>query len=187
MPETLWLGADQWIARARAMKAEGWRALDLCGVDRLGLQHDRERFEIVVQLLNMERKERVVIHVAASGDPPTVPSVVEVWPTVDFMEREAFDLFGIRFEGHPNLTRILMPDEWEGHPLRKDYGVGKVPVEFVPQPFLQIDAPGQSTTSEAAGRRVDHLGQPVDGDDAVSRPDAAMSPSGAVTPKGDAT
>ena len=79
---------------------------------------------------------------SAEGDRPRVPSVVEIWPTANSMEREAYDMFGIDFEGHPNLTRILMPDEWEGHPLRKDYGVGKVAIEFVPQPFLQIDMPG---------------------------------------------
>jgi NADH:ubiquinone oxidoreductase subunit C len=77
------------------------------------------------------------------------------------MEREAYDMFGIVFEGHPNLTRILMPDEWEGHPLRKDYGVGKVPVEFRPQPFLQIETPGQAPSSEDARREVDRLGQAV--------------------------
>jgi NADH-quinone oxidoreductase subunit C len=149
---------------------------DLCGVDRSGLERTAEvqegraggagfaqdaddRFEIVAQLLHRELKERKTIHVIALGDPPTVPSVAEVWPTADFMEREAFDLLGIRFDGHPNLTRILMPDDWEGHPLRKDYGVGKVPVEFVPQPFLQIDAPGQSPDEAEAGREVDRLGQ----------------------------
>jgi NADH-quinone oxidoreductase subunit C len=63
-------------------------------------------------------------------DGESVPSVVPVWPTADWHEREAFDLFGIRFEGHPNLTRILMDDDWEGHPLRKDYPIGGEPVRF---------------------------------------------------------
>jgi NADH:ubiquinone oxidoreductase subunit C len=101
-----------------------------------------------------------MLHVAAEGEPPTIPSVVERWPGADFMEREAFDMFGIVFDGHPNLTRILMPDEWEGHPLRKDYGVGKVPVEFTPQPFLQIDTPGQAPDGGESGVDLDRLGQP---------------------------
>ena len=132
--------------------------MDLCGVDRMGFGGE-PRFVIACQLLNMDTKERQSLHVAAEGEPPTLPSVVETWPVADFLEREAFDMFGIVFEGHPNLTRILMPDEWEGHPLRKDYGVGKVPVEFVPQPFLQIDAPGQAPEKVEAGRDVDRLGQ----------------------------
>ncbi|HVM35260.1 MAG TPA: NADH-quinone oxidoreductase subunit C [Actinomycetota bacterium] len=181
----LWFRAEEWAARADQLKADGWRAIDLCGVDRLGVADAGERFEVVVQLLHMGRKERACVHVAATGDPPTVPSTAKVWPAVNFMEREAYDLVGIHFDGHPNLSRILMPDAWEGHPLRKDYGVGKVPVEFVPQPFLQIDAPGQAATSEGAGRNVDRLGQPVAGEDAVSRPDGSMSPSGAIVPNGD--
>jgi NADH-quinone oxidoreductase subunit C len=65
---------------------------------------------------------------AEDGDP--VPSVVSVWPTADWQEREQFDLMGIRFEGHPNLARILMDDDWQGHPLRKDYPIGGEPVRF---------------------------------------------------------
>ncbi|MGH2820677.1 MAG: NADH-quinone oxidoreductase subunit C, partial [Actinomycetota bacterium] len=117
------------------------------------------RFEITVQLLNVGTKARRSLHVVAAGEPPTIPSVTEVWPASNFMEREAFDMFGMVFEGHPELKRILMPDEWEGHPLRKDYGVGKVPVEFVPQPFLQVDAPGQAPDAGEAGTELDHLGQ----------------------------
>jgi NADH-quinone oxidoreductase subunit C len=149
----------EWAELARALEGDGWWLADLCGLDRLSLG-DEPRFEVVVQLLHQVDKQRRTIHVGATGEPPTVASVVALWPTATNMEREAFDMFGIHFDGHPDLTRILMPDEWEGHPLRKDYGVGKVPVEFIPQPFLQIDAPGQSPRSEEAGERVDRLGQP---------------------------
>jgi NADH-quinone oxidoreductase subunit C len=160
--ETEWIPAGEWLERARALRSEGWLALDLAGLDAVALGR-AERFEVVVQLLHMERRERATIHVPAEGEPPTVPSITGVWPTANFMEREAFDMFGILFAGHPNLTRILMPDEWEGHPLRKDYGVGKVPVEFVPQPFLQIESPGQATNSAAAGVTPDPFGQTAGG------------------------
>jgi NADH-quinone oxidoreductase subunit C len=156
--ETSRLAAAEWSERARALKDEGWWLTDLCGLDHL---RDEPRFEIVVQLLHLDRKQRMTVHVTAEGDPPSLPSVVELWPTADFMEREAYDMFGIAFEGHPNLRRILMPDEWEGFPLRKDYGVGKVPIEFIPQPYLQLDAPGQATDVEGAKGAVDHLGQPI--------------------------
>ncbi len=100
-----------------------------------------------------------VIADGLSRDDPRAPSVTFMWKGAEWMEREAYDMFGIVFEGHPALTRILMPDDWEGWPLRKDYGVGKVTVEFVPQPFLQIDAPGQASETDGAGREVDRLGQ----------------------------
>ena len=150
--------AGEWPERARALVRDGWRLTDLCGVDRLGLGGPA-RFEIVCQLLHMEDRQLQTVHVAAEGEPPRIPSVTPVWPVANFMEREAYDLVGIEFEGHPNLTRILMPDDWEGHPLRKDYNVGKVPIEFAPQPFLQIDAPGQAPDTAEAERSVDELGQ----------------------------
>jgi NADH-quinone oxidoreductase subunit C len=154
------LAGSEWLERATALKDEGWWLADLCGLDRLHLGFD-ERFGIVVQLLHRERKERQTIHVAASGEPPTVPSVTSLWPGANFFEREAYDLLGIHFEGHPNLDRILMPDDWVGHPLRKDYGVGKVPVDWIPQPVLQIGAPGQSPKGDEAAARLDHLGQVI--------------------------
>ncbi|MEA2452587.1 MAG: NADH-quinone oxidoreductase subunit [Actinomycetota bacterium] len=153
--------AGEWAATAERLKNEGWQLKDLTGLDRLRLTPNEPRFEVVVQLLHHEHKERQMIHVTVEGDPPTVPSVMALWPTANFMERETFDMFGVHFTDHPNLTRILMPDEWEGHPLRKDYGVGKVPVEFIPQPLIQIDSPGQSPKSGVSGSLLDRLGQAV--------------------------
>jgi NADH-quinone oxidoreductase subunit C len=86
--------------------------------------HPREpRFEVIYQLLSIPKKERVRLKVRLSGDSPAVESVTSVWPAANFFEREVFDLFGIRFTGHPYLRRIQMPENWEGHPLRKDYPV----------------------------------------------------------------
>lgn len=154
--------AGEWAARAKDLKDDGWQLVGLCGLDRLRLVPAADRFAAVVHLLHHERKERQSVQVIAGGEPPTIPSVVELWPTANFMERETYDLFGIHFDGHPNLTRILMPDEWEGHPLRKDYGVGKVAIDFIEQPVMQIDAPGQGTTASESDTRVDRLGQVVE-------------------------
>lgn len=81
------------------------------------------RFELAYHLLSIPRKERVRLKVKLSGDDPVVESVMPMWPSANFFEREVFDLFGIRFLGHPHLRRIMMPEDWEGHPLRKDYPV----------------------------------------------------------------
>jgi NADH-quinone oxidoreductase subunit C len=81
------------------------------------------RFELAYHLLSIKRKERVRLKVTLSGDDATVESIFSVWPSVNFFEREIFDLFGIRFLGHPHLRRIMLPEDWEGHPLRRDYPV----------------------------------------------------------------
>jgi NADH-quinone oxidoreductase subunit C len=81
------------------------------------------RFELAYHLLSIPRKERVRLKVKLSGEDPVIESIVPVWPSANFFEREIFDLFGIRFLGHPHLRRIMMPEDWEGHPLRKDYPV----------------------------------------------------------------
>ena len=81
------------------------------------------RFDIVYHLLSTQRKARVRLKVRLPNDEPRVESVVSVYPAANFYEREVFDLFGVRFEGHPYLRRIMMPEDWEGHPLRKDYPV----------------------------------------------------------------
>ncbi len=80
------------------------------------------RFEVVYHLLSIPKKTRLRLKVRLAEDEP-IESITSVWPSANFYEREVFDLFGIRFVGHPNLKRILMPDDWEGHPLRKDYPV----------------------------------------------------------------
>jgi NADH-quinone oxidoreductase subunit C len=89
-----------------------------------------ERFEVVVELLSHTARERLRLRVQVPVDDPSVPSLVGLHPGADAFEREVWDLFGIRFEGHPDLSRILMPEEWDGHPLRKDHAVGRVPVQF---------------------------------------------------------
>jgi NADH-quinone oxidoreductase subunit C len=114
---------------------------DVCAVDYLSHPGRdlpdgvaAERFEVVVNLLSLSQKRRARVRVQVPETDPSVDSVVDLYPGAEAMEREAFDLVGIRFAGHPDLTRILMPEDWEGHPLRKDYGVGRVPVQFKEAP-----------------------------------------------------
>ena len=90
----------------------------------------RKRFAMNYHLLALETPPRRVRVQVWLDDGEPVPSVIEVWPTADWHEREAFDLMGIGFDGHPNLSRIIMEDDWEGHPLRKDYPIGGEPVRF---------------------------------------------------------
>ena len=114
---------------------------DLCAVDYLthpgrtlpeGVK--AERFEVVVNLLSLSMRQRVRIRVQVPENDPVVPTLTDIYSGTEAMEREAYDMVGIIFEGHPDLTRILMPDDWEGHPLRKYYGVGRVPVQFKEAP-----------------------------------------------------
>jgi NADH-quinone oxidoreductase subunit C len=93
---------------------------DITAVDKFPLE---PRFELNYHLLSLEYRKRIRLKVRIPGDDPQVQSVTPIWPAANWHEREAFDLMGIRFEGHPDLTRILMPDDWEGYPLRKDYPV----------------------------------------------------------------
>ncbi|MEA2686236.1 MAG: NADH-quinone oxidoreductase subunit [Actinomycetota bacterium] len=122
----------------RTLKDEGFvSCVDLCGVDYL-LKSDRplpdgvvpERFEVAVNLLSLAERRRIRVRVQLPEDDPRLPSLYELHPGTEAMERETYDMFGILFDGHPDLSRILMPDDWEGHPLRKDYGIGRIPVQF---------------------------------------------------------
>jgi NADH-quinone oxidoreductase subunit C len=93
-----------------------------------------ERFEVVVNFLSHTRNRRLRVIGQVPADDPTAPSLTPVYPGANFPERESFDLFGISFDGHPDLTRILMPDDWNGHPLRKDDASARVPVTFKGDP-----------------------------------------------------
>jgi NADH-quinone oxidoreductase subunit C len=93
---------------------------DATCVDRFPLE---PRFEVSYHLVSISRRDRVRLQVRLSADDPTVDSLVPVWPGANWLEREIFDLFGIRFNGHPDLRRILLPEDWEGYPLRKDFPV----------------------------------------------------------------
>ncbi len=126
--------ADRWLDVARFLRDDPEMRfnllVDVTSYDRLKLGQS-PRFVAVYQLHSIPYNRRLRVQVPAPDDAnPTVPSVVSIWPTANWHEREVYDLMGIRFEGHPNLKRILMPPNWEGHPLRKDYPLGGEPVPF---------------------------------------------------------
>jgi NADH-quinone oxidoreductase subunit C len=89
-----------------------------------------ERFEVVVNLLSLKERKRIRLRVQVPQDDASIDSLFDLHPGTEAMEREVFDMFGITFTNHPDLTRILMPEDWEGHPLRKDYDTGAIPVQF---------------------------------------------------------
>jgi NADH/F420H2 dehydrogenase subunit C len=123
------LPRENLLELAEAAKATGF---EMCA-DVTAVDHYRRRpvrFELVVNLLSMQHRIRLRVLVPVPEDDPVVDSIVPVWPGASFPEREVYDMFGIGFTGHPDLTRILMPDDWEGHPLCKDFAVGSVPVQF---------------------------------------------------------
>jgi len=128
----------EWRANVASLRDEGYVMLtDLTAVDYLTnmarpLPADvaRERFEVVCGLLDMNGRRRVRLRTQVPEGDPTIASLFPVHPGAEAFEREVFDMFGIHFEDHPDLTRILMPEDWEGHPLRKDYGLGRIPVQF---------------------------------------------------------
>jgi NADH-quinone oxidoreductase subunit C len=127
--------AEAYTEFIAAAKTAGFNVFsDLCGVDYL--RRD-PRFEVVVNLVSHSHARRLRIRVGVAGSNPALPSITSIFPGANFYEREAFDLFGIVFGDHPDLTRIVLPDEWEGHPLRKDYSVGSVPVRFKESPKAQ--------------------------------------------------
>ena len=120
---------ESWYAIAAAARDAGFEmCVDVSAVD--WMRQRSQRFEVVANLLSMQHGVRLRMTTGLDREDPTIASITPVWPGASFAEREVYDMFGITFEGHPDLTRILMPDDWEGHPLRKDFGVGSVPVQF---------------------------------------------------------
>ena len=115
----------------RTLRDDPALRFELCssvsGVDYLGTP---DRLHSVYHLTSMTYRRRLRLEVSVSVEDPHIPSVTGVYPTADWQERETYDMFGIVYDGHPALTRILMPDDWEGHPQRKDYPLGGVPVEY---------------------------------------------------------
>ncbi len=133
---------DGYLALLKALLDDGYELCsDVTAADYLTNPYRQlpdgvggERFEVVLNLLDVRARRRLRVRLQVPEGDAVVPSVYDLWPGADAMEREVFDLFGIRFDGHPDLTRILMPEDWIGHPLRKDYDVGRIPVQFKAAP-----------------------------------------------------
>ena len=129
---TLYIRAHRIVDVCKAMRDTEALRFELCssvsGVDYLGA--DERRLHVTYHLTSMTYRRRVRLEVSVPAESPYVPSITSIYPTADWQERETYDMFGVVFEGHPGLTRILMPDDWEGFPQRKDYPLGGVPVEY---------------------------------------------------------
>lgn len=130
---------DEWRRVAAEAFADGWNmCVDVTAVDYLTYDGRRdlpadvaaERFEVVASFISHARRERIRMRAQVPEGDPTIGTLYDLFPGTDYLEREVFDMFGITFTGHPDLSRILMPETWEGHPLRKDFAVGAIPVQF---------------------------------------------------------
>jgi NADH-quinone oxidoreductase subunit C len=143
-----------------ALRAEGFAMLsDVGGVDYL----ERDpRFDVVYHLLKYAggTGERVRVLCGVPGEAPSVPSVSDLWPSANWAEREVFDLFGVHFSGHPDLRRIQLPPEWEGHPLRKDYPLRGPALDRTPRPSFALKSnvaagtPASGKTAAALQRQI---------------------------------
>jgi NADH-quinone oxidoreductase subunit C len=136
--QVLYPARDRYVEVVGALADDGYSmCVDLTAVDYL--EHlgrtlpagvEAERFEVVVNLLDLAGRRRIRLRVQVPESEATLPTLFDLHPGTEAMEREVFDMFGITFDEHPDLTRILMPEDWVGHPLRKDYDVGRIPVQF---------------------------------------------------------
>jgi len=129
---TLHVKADRLAHVARALRDNPALRFEMCmGVNGAHYPNDKDReLHCVYPLLSLTFNRRIRLEVSVPDSHPHVPSLVEIWAGNNWHERETFDMFGVVFDGHPGLTRILMPDDWIGHPQRKDYPLGGIPVEY---------------------------------------------------------
>jgi NADH-quinone oxidoreductase subunit C len=140
--EVLHPSRDEYIDVVKGLADDGYTmCVDVTAVDYLthpdrALPEDvgAERFEVVAVFVDIETARRVRVRVQVPEADPSVPTLFDLHPGSEALEREVYDMFGITFTDHPDLTRILMPEDWEGYPLRKDYAVGEIPVQFKDAP-----------------------------------------------------
>lgn len=133
---------DRYLEIMRALVDEGYAmCVDLTAVDYVQYMDrplpdgvEGERFEVVANLLDITNRRRIRVRVQVPESDPSLPTAFDLHPGTEAMEREVFDMFGISFTDHPDPSRILMPEDWIGHPLRKDYEIGSIPVQFKGSP-----------------------------------------------------
>ena len=145
-------------ARLAELKREGFTLLlDIGAVD---YPQRTPRFDVVYHLLDLSRTKRVRLLCGVAGDDPKLPTATDLWKSADWAEREIWDLFGIAFDGHPDLRRIQMPNDWEGHPLRKDYPLRGPARERSPRPAFALKSNVQAGTPPS-GRTLEALQQQI--------------------------
>ncbi|MDA2969435.1 MAG: NADH-quinone oxidoreductase subunit C [Actinomycetota bacterium] len=127
--EVITISSEDYKETITNIKKDGFQMMvDLTAVD--WFRKREPRFELVVQFLSVSKNLRKTVKVIINDENLSIPTITDLYPGANFYEREVFDMFGIEFENHPDMTRILMPDDWIGHPLRKNYGSGRIPVQF---------------------------------------------------------
>ncbi len=136
--QVVFVPRDRYLVVMKALLGDGYEmCADLTAVDYLMMPQRSvpadviaERFEVVVNLLSLKHRQRIRVRTQVPESDPTIPTLFDMYPGTEAMEREVYDMFGIVFSDHPDLSRILMPEDWDGHPLRKDYEIGRIPVQF---------------------------------------------------------
>jgi len=134
--EVINVNAEEYKEVITNIKKDGYEMMvDLTAVD--WYRKKEPRFELVVQFLSVSKNSRKTVKVKINDENLNIQTITDLYPGANFYEREVFDMFGIEFENHPDMTRILMPDDWVGHPLRKNFGSGRIPVQFKNAPKVE--------------------------------------------------